>query len=136
MIGSLGMPEILFILVLALLVFGPKRLPELGRTLGKGLREFRRATSDLKRTVETEMEAADREPERTMTSVKPLATREAEASQAGDRPRTEPAAEGGSVPRAADGPDEPAAESESEPVPEAEPDAGTDQAEGGSRAAE
>lgn len=55
MFGSLGFPEILAILVLALLIFGPKRLPEVGRTLGKGLREFRKATTDLKRSVETEI---------------------------------------------------------------------------------
>lgn len=60
MFGSLGLPEILFILVIALLVFGPRRLPEVGRTLGKAMREFRRATTDLKRSVEVEM---SREPE-------------------------------------------------------------------------
>jgi TatA/E family protein of Tat protein translocase len=59
MFGSLGFPEILFILVLGLLIFGPKRLPEVGRTLGKGLREFRRATTDLKRSVEVEMSQVD-----------------------------------------------------------------------------
>jgi TatA/E family protein of Tat protein translocase len=61
--GSLGFAEILFILVLALLVFGPRRLPEVGRTLGKTLREFRRATSDLKRSVEREMVELEREVE-------------------------------------------------------------------------
>jgi len=62
--GSLGLPEILFILVLALLLFGPRRLPEIGRTIGKGLSEFRRATNDLKRSIETEieMEEAPRRP--------------------------------------------------------------------------
>lgn len=64
MFGSLGMPELIFILVLALLIFGPKRLPQVGRTLGRGLREFRQATSDLKRTVETEISAVDVEPPR------------------------------------------------------------------------
>ena len=57
MIGSLGIPELLFILVLALLVFGPRKLPEIGRTMGKALGEFRRATSDLKRTLDTELSA-------------------------------------------------------------------------------
>ena len=57
MIGSLGLPEILFVLVLALLIFGPKRLPQMGRTLGKALGEFRRATNDLKRTVDNELRA-------------------------------------------------------------------------------
>ena len=55
MIGSLGLPEIIFILVLALLIFGPKRLPEIGRTVGKGLAEFRKASNDLKRTINTEL---------------------------------------------------------------------------------
>lgn len=53
--GSLGLPEIAFILVLALLIFGPKKLPEIGRTLGKGMAEFRKATNELKRSVNTEL---------------------------------------------------------------------------------
>jgi TatA/E family protein of Tat protein translocase len=57
--SSLGFPELVFILVLALLIFGPKRLPEIGRTLGKGLSEFRRATNDLKRTIESEVALED-----------------------------------------------------------------------------
>lgn len=69
MFGSLGFPEILLILVLALLIFGPKRLPEVGRTIGKGLSEFRRASSDLKRTVNVEL-ALD-EDERPATSRRP-----------------------------------------------------------------
>ena len=62
MFGSLGFTEIAFILVLALLLFGPKRLPEIGRTLGKGLAEFRRASNDLRRTLESEvaLDEADR----------------------------------------------------------------------------
>lgn len=55
MFGSLGFTEIAFILVLALLLFGPKRLPEIGRTIGKGLAEFRRASNDLRRTLENEV---------------------------------------------------------------------------------
>lgn len=64
MFGSLGVPEILFILVVALLVFGPRRLPEIGRTIGKALGEFRRATTDLKRSIDTEvtLEEVRREP--------------------------------------------------------------------------
>ncbi len=55
MFGPLGLPEILFILVVALLVFGPRRLPEIGRGIGKALGEFRRATNDLKRSIDTEV---------------------------------------------------------------------------------
>lgn len=62
MFGSLGWPEIVFILVLALLVFGPRRLPEIGRTIGRGLGEFRRASADLRRSIETEVSLDGREP--------------------------------------------------------------------------
>ncbi len=54
---NLGMPELIFIFLLALLIFGPKKLPELGRTLGKGLAEFKRATNDLKSSLEEEVNA-------------------------------------------------------------------------------
>jgi sec-independent protein translocase protein TatA len=53
---SLGFGEILIILVLALIIFGPRRLPEMGRTIGKSLRELRRTTSDLKREIEGDLE--------------------------------------------------------------------------------
>jgi len=59
MFGSLGMQEILIILVLALLIFGPRKLPEIGRTLGKSLGEFRRATNELKRSIEQEVRAEE-----------------------------------------------------------------------------
>jgi TatA/E family protein of Tat protein translocase len=53
------MPELLFILVLALLIFGPRKLPDIGRTMGKAMGEFRRATRDLKRTLDTEISAEE-----------------------------------------------------------------------------
>jgi TatA/E family protein of Tat protein translocase len=59
--GNLGMPELIFIFALALLIFGPKKLPELGKQLGKGLGEFKRASTDLKRSIEEEVEKAARE---------------------------------------------------------------------------
>lgn len=59
--GPLGFTEILFILLLALLLFGPRRLPELGRTIGRGLSEFRRASSDLRATIEDEVRTLERE---------------------------------------------------------------------------
>lgn len=52
---NLGVPELLLILAVALIVFGPRKLPEIGRTLGKALGEFRRATDDLKNTIEREV---------------------------------------------------------------------------------
>ena len=59
MFGSVSFNEILMIMVLALLIFGPKRLPQIGRTIGRALGEFRRASSELKRTVEVEMREVD-----------------------------------------------------------------------------
>ncbi len=53
--GSLGMQEIIIIFVLALVIFGPRKLPELGKTLGKGLAEFKKASNDLKHTWEEEV---------------------------------------------------------------------------------
>ncbi len=55
--GSLGFPELLLIFAVALIVFGPRKLPEIGRTLGKALGEFRKATDDLKNTIEREVRA-------------------------------------------------------------------------------
>lgn len=52
---GLGVPELILIFVVALIVFGPKRLPEIGRTLGKAMSEFKKATDDLKNTVEREV---------------------------------------------------------------------------------
>jgi TatA/E family protein of Tat protein translocase len=59
MFGSLGFQEILLILVLALLIFGPRKLPEIGRTLGKSLAEFKKATNELKRSIENEVQAEE-----------------------------------------------------------------------------
>lgn len=53
--GSLGMQEIMVIFILALIVFGPRKLPELGKSLGKGLAEFKRASNELKQTWEDEV---------------------------------------------------------------------------------
>ena len=53
---SLGFGEILIILVLALIIFGPRRLPEMGRTIGRSLRDFRRATSDIRTELESELD--------------------------------------------------------------------------------
>jgi sec-independent protein translocase protein TatA len=59
--GNIGFPELMVIFVVALLVFGPKRLPELGKSLGKGIAEFRKASTDLKTSIEREIESAGTE---------------------------------------------------------------------------
>ena len=55
MFGSIAMPELIIIFVIALIIFGPRKLPELGRSLGKSLAEFKRASNELKSTLEEEI---------------------------------------------------------------------------------
>jgi sec-independent protein translocase protein TatA len=57
--GPLGIQEIVLIFVIALIVFGPKKLPELGRTVGKALGELRRASNDIKRSIEKEIDETE-----------------------------------------------------------------------------
>jgi TatA/E family protein of Tat protein translocase len=57
--GSIGLPELLIVFVLALLLFGPRKLPDIGRNIGRALGEFRRASNDLKRTIEEEVATED-----------------------------------------------------------------------------
>lgn len=59
---NLGFPEMLFLFLLALLIFGPRKLPEVGRQLGRALNEFKRASNEFKAQIETEIAKLD-EPE-------------------------------------------------------------------------
>jgi len=61
--GPVGWQEMVIIFIVALVLFGPKKLPELGRTLGKAITEFRRASNELKATFEREMQSLEREHE-------------------------------------------------------------------------
>lgn len=61
MFGTLGVGEIAIIFIVALVLFGPRKLPELGRTIGKAMTEFRRASNDLKATFEREMHSLELE---------------------------------------------------------------------------
>lgn len=56
---GIGMPELIVILVIALIVIGPQKLPDLAKSLGKGLAEFKRATEDFRQGVEEEAKASD-----------------------------------------------------------------------------
>jgi sec-independent protein translocase protein TatA len=58
--GPLGFPEMLIIFVVALIVFGPRKLPELGRSLGKSLSEFKRASNELRNTLDDEIKQEER----------------------------------------------------------------------------
>lgn len=76
MFGPIGMPELIIIFVIALIVFGPRKLPELGKSLGRSLAEFKRASNDLKNTLEEEIrvEESRQQPRKapsTRTEAKP-----------------------------------------------------------------
>ena len=66
--GPIGVPELIIIFVVALLVFGPRKLPELGKSLGRGLSEFRRASNELRNTLEEEVRVIDHETSQTVST--------------------------------------------------------------------
>ena len=73
MFGSIGMPELLIILTLALFIFGPRKLPELGRSLGKSLGEFKRASNELRNTLDEEIRIEDERSQRATKPAEPAA---------------------------------------------------------------
>ena len=81
MFGSMGMSELVIILVIALIIFGPRKLPELGRSLGKSIGEFKRASNELRSTIEEEIRVEETK-DRTTTSAS------ATTKPAGDTPVT------------------------------------------------
>lgn len=87
------MPELIVIFLVALLIFGPRKLPEIGKTIGKGLSEFKRASDDLKRTIEDEIEDGKREVatvRRDLASISGGLKGVGETAAASEPPPTEP----------------------------------------------
>lgn len=68
MFGSIGMPELLIIMVIALIIFGPRKLPELGRSLGRSLHEFKKASNELRNTLEDEIRIEEQRDQRSATA--------------------------------------------------------------------
>ena len=59
MFGNIGFPELLIILAIALLIFGPKKLPEVSKSIGRAVREFRRASDEIRGKIEQEIQASE-----------------------------------------------------------------------------
>jgi len=103
MFGTLGGPELFLILLIALIVFGPRKLPEIGKSMGKMMAEFRKASNEFRQTIENEVEA---EKIRDATRIEmprldaePIATSPATATPASEASPApaEPAAPAGEV---------------------------------------
>lgn len=105
MIGSLGFAEVAFIVLLALLIFGPRKLPELARSAGKALGELRRATDEVKRTFNTELALDPDEAPRTerRPSMAPKRARVPEDGESTIDPMPRIAAAHGAQPQATSG---------------------------------
>jgi twin arginine-targeting protein translocase TatB len=72
--GNIGMPEMVLILLIALIFFGPRKLPELGRSLGKSLNEFKKASNDLRSTLEDEIRVEEQKEQRAKAEAERAAT--------------------------------------------------------------
>jgi len=69
--GPIGMPEMVVIAVIALIIFGPRKLPELGKSLGKSIAEFKRASNELKHTLEDEIRTEELQEARKSAQIPP-----------------------------------------------------------------
>jgi len=80
MFGSVGVPELIIIFTIALIIFGPRKLPELGKSLGKSLAEFKRASNELKNTLDEEIRLEDQRAAQRTAEPQTVRTPDAEAT--------------------------------------------------------
>jgi TatA/E family protein of Tat protein translocase len=85
---GLGFPEIMLIFVIALIVFGPKKLPELGKSIGRAMAEFKKASDDFQESVRTEMKEVEKSTG--VDELKKLSTFDPMSPEQGDAPKQEP----------------------------------------------
>ena len=93
--GPIGMPEMVVIAVIALIIFGPRKLPELGKSLGKSIAEFKRASNELKNTLEDEIRTEELQDARKSAQIPPTAS----MAPVPPAPAAPPAPEGETTPR-------------------------------------
>jgi TatA/E family protein of Tat protein translocase len=87
------MTELIVILVIALIIFGPRKLPDLGRSLGKSIGEFRKASNELKSTLEDEIRVEEQREQRVKTEAEQTTAVEAASSHVPAAPTDESSAE-------------------------------------------
>lgn len=86
---GIGLPELIIILIVALVVFGPKKLPDLAKSLGKGMAEFKKATDDFKSTIQSDVSSIENE----VRDVKKDITEEIYNPEVASQAETQPASE-------------------------------------------
>ena len=88
--GPIGVPELLVIFVIALIVFGPKKLPDLGRSLGKSISEFKRASNELRNTLEEEVRIEEQKDQRKALAADVASASNPDAPGSYELPPTDP----------------------------------------------
>ena len=90
--GNIGMQELIIIFVIALIIFGPRRLPDLGKSLGRSIAEFKRASNDLRNTLEEEIRVDEQRQAKNTATTSYSAAADTQATPVPDGPAADPRA--------------------------------------------